>query len=595
MRHERPARVRSKVINELLFCRVMNRVVCPVNSASCMSLIGELALARELTVELKMSIKNNNNKGYKKNLLSRAVAFAAVAVASTSASWQAMALNLDTGNPDLKVRWDNTLKYNAGWRMEGRDENLVNSPGFSSSTLSRDKGDMVTNRIDVLSEFDMIYKEDHGFRVSAAGWKDFDYDDDVKFNSAFGNSPYPNNKFTGKVERYYDRSGEFLDAFVFTKFDIGTIPVNVRAGRHNLYWGEGLFTVGDGIAYGQGPLDLRKATSTPGIEAKELFLPQNQLSFVSQVTEKVSVAGTYYLEWDPHRFPDGGTYLGSSDVSLLGGQTVNGLPYVGDVHGGHNKTPKDEGNFGLNAQIQSDTLDGNVGIYYRKFDDRMPNLVFDPVAGVLFNDYAKDVKLYGLSFSRLLGTVSMGAEISRREGTTLAGNARGDTWHALVNMVAYIGDTPLFDSAPLSAELTYSRLDKVDNNTKAQFEAMHEDHGCTLGKKGGCVTDDAWGLNMAFTPTWYQVFPGIDMKMPVSYGVGLKGNSPAPLGAAEGSGSWSVGAGLDIYSKYNVTLAYNDYFGDYVKSPVTNQIIGSNGSGTLDDRGWLSLTLKTVY
>lgn len=538
----------------------------------------------------------NKNKKTKINGFVRAQMAAAVSGAVLAlATLPAGAFSFETGNPDLQVRWDNTLKYNAGWRMEGRDKNLVNSAGFNSSTLSHDKGDMVTNRIDVLTEFDMVYKQDHGFRVSAAGWNDFEYDDKVKFNPAFGDSPYPNNRFTSDVERYYERSGEILDAFVFTKLDLGTVPVNIRAGRHNLYWGEALFTIGDGISYGQGPLDLRKATSTPGIEAKELFLPQNQLSASAQLSDKVSVAANYYMEWDPHRFPDGGTYLGATDVSLLGGQTVAGLPYVGDVDSGPNKTPDDRGSFGLNAQIRSDILGGNVGIYYRKFDDRMPNVVFDPATGVLFNDYAEDVKLYGLSYNRLVGSVSVGAELSRREDTALAGNARGDTWHALVNMIAYFGKTPLFDSAPLLAELTYSRLDKVSSSTKAQFEAQHEDHGCTLGTKGGCVSDDAWGLNIAFTPTWFQVFPGIDVTLPLNYSVGLKGNSPAPLGAAENAGAWSVGVGLDIYAKYNVNLAYNDYYGDYVQAPGTDQIIGLNGSGTLNDRGWLSLTLKTAF
>lgn len=537
--------------------------------------------------------KNKKTKinGFAKARMAAAISGAMMALAALPAG----AFSIETGNPDLQLRWDNTLKYNAGWRMEGRDKNLVNSAGFNSSTLSHDKGDMVTNRIDILSEFDFIYKEAHGFRVSAAGWNDFEYDDKVKFNPAFGDSPYPNNRFTSDVERYYKRSGEILDAFVFTKLDLGSVPVNIRAGRHNLYWGEALFTIGDGISYGQGPLDLRKATSTPGIEAKELFLPQNQLSASAQLSDKVSVAANYYMEWDPHRFPDGGTYLGASDVSLLGGQIVGGLPYVGDLDGGPNKTPDDKGSFGLNAQIRSDILGGNVGIYYRKFDDRMPNVVFDPATGVLFNDYAEDVKLYGLSYNRLVGSVSVGAELSRREDTALAGNARGDTWHGLVNMIAYIGKTPLFDSAPLLAELTYSRLDKVSSSTKAQFEAQHEDHGCTLGTKGGCVSDDAWGLNVAFTPTWYQVFPGIDMTLPLNYSVGLKGNSPAPLGAAENAGAWSVGVGLDIYAKYNVNLAYNDYYGDYVKMPGTDQIIGINGSGTLSDRGWLSLTLKTSF
>jgi hypothetical protein len=542
--------------------------------------------------------KNNNKKSKLIPAQSLHALLQLGGAALALAALPAYAFNIQTGNPDLAVRWDNTLKYNLGWRAEGRDSNLVNSPGYDSSTLYRDKGDVVTNRLDILSEMDFIYKDAHGFRVSAAGWNDFAYDDDVKYNDALGVAPtYPNRKFSSNVKRYYDRSGELLDAFAFTRLDVGSMPLNLRLGRHNVYWGEALFTFGDSIAYGQGPLDLRKGTSTPGVEAKELFLPQSQLSASLQVNDNITVAGNYYLEWDPHRLPDGGTYLGSSNVSLLGDQNVGGLSYVGNVHKGPDRTPKNTGSWGLNTKIQSELLGGNVGLYVRNFDDRLPTILLSS-AGYAYNAYAEDVRLYGISYNRLIGAVSIGAEVSRRENTLLntvgfsPELARGDTWHALINMLAYVGKTPLFDSAPLTAELTYSRLGSVKSSTKAYFN--HEDYACTLGTKAGCATDDAWGMNLSFVPTWYQVFPGVDMTLPINFGIGLKGNSPAALGAAEGSGSWSVGVEADIYAKYKVGLAYNDYFGEYTKN-ATGQIIGANGNALLNDRAWVSLTLKTSF
>lgn len=516
----------------------------------------------------------------------------ALSAAIALASGSAFAFSIDTGNDDLTVRFDNTVKYNIGWRMEDRDQTLVNTPNFATSTLSHGKGDVVTNRVDILTEFDVIYKEDHGFRVSAAGWNDFAYDEKVKINPNAIGALYPNNKLSNKAERYYHRSGEILDAFVFTKFHVGAMPVNLRAGRHNIYWGEALFTTNDGVAYGQGPLDLRKATSTPGIEAKEMFLPQNQVSFSAQLTETVSLAANYSLEWDPHRLSDGGTFLAASDASFLGGQDM-GLPHVGDLDKGPNKIP-DGGDYGINLQIQSETLGGNVGIYYRKFDDRMPNIVADDTGTYLYNDYAENVKLYGLSFNRLIGSTSTGFELSRREGTTLAGNARGDTWHALANFMAYFGKNPVFDSASLTGELTYTKLDSVDSDTKAAFANSQDSKNCSLGLKGGCVSDDAWGMNLSFNPTWFQVFPGVDMSMPVNFAYGLKGNSPTPLGPSENGGSWSVGVKADVRAKYEATLAYNDYFGEQRKG-AGNTLLGASGSGLLEDRGWLSLTLKTSF
>lgn len=540
----------------------------------------------------------NKNKG--KHPINTRVTWRLLAGAAlVLAAFPASAFEIETGNPDVKIRWDNTLKYNAGWRAEGRDDKLGDAWIGQATNHGWDTGDLVTNRFDLLSEFDFVYKEKHGFRISAAAWNDFAYTDRVTPNPKLGGTTaYPNNRFTKHVERWYKGSGELLDAFVFTRLDIGAMPVNVRVGRHNVYWGESLFTFANSIAYGQGPLDLRKATSTPGVEAKELFLPQNQVSLGAKLNDQISVAANYYMEWDPHRFPEGGTYLGGSDLSYLGGTNAQGYPVLGDLSSGPYRKPGNTGSWGVMTKIRSELVGGDVGLYYRNFDDRYPTMINGGNFSYLQNAYAKDVKLYGVSLSKLVGSVSVGAELSRREGTALATKgsadqlATGNTWHALVNAIAYIGKTPLFHSAPLSVELNYVRLDGVDRQSRPYVN--HEDYGCTTGKKTGCATDDAFGLNVAFTPTWFQVVPGIDVTMPINYGRGLKGNTVTPMGPGENAGSWSVGVGLDVFAKYLVNLSYNDYFGGY---GVTNGVWNgtANGSGVYRDRGWVSLTLKATF
>jgi hypothetical protein len=49
---------------------------------------------------------------------------------------------------------------------------------------------------------------------------------------------------------------------------------------------------------------------TPGTEAKELSRPLNQLSPQSQVTDTLSLAAQPMFEWEPARYPEGGTYYG---------------------------------------------------------------------------------------------------------------------------------------------------------------------------------------------------------------------------------------------------------------------------------------------
>jgi hypothetical protein len=108
------------------------------------------------------------------------------------------------------------------------------------------------------------------------------------------------------------------------------------------------------------------------------------------------------------------------------------------------------------------------------------------------------------------------------------------------------------------------------------------------------VTDDAWGTDLSFEPVWYQVWPGVDLKLPLTYGVGLHGNSPALGGSREGNGSWSAGVSAEIRNQYFVTLRYADYMNQMRNNG--QQVTSDNAGGALyRDRGWLSLTLKTSF
>lgn len=541
-----------------------------------------------------------------------------VAAALAALSGPAAAFKIDTGSPDGELRWDNTVKYNAGWRVQQRDSRIGDAWGYQAGDYKFDKGDMVTNRVDLLTEFDYVYKSHYGFRLSGAAWSDQAYDDNVRGNPAFtgpfAGTAYPGNKFTPFAKRYNTSSGELLDAFVFGRIDMGDMPLDVKAGRHTVYWGESLFTPIHGVSYAQSPADFRKALATPGIEVKELFLPLNQLSAHLQVNDTLSFAAQYMLEWKPFRLPDGGTYLSQGDIIGNGGTSFLGIPVDGDVNSGRDATPKNRGNWGVMMKASPEWLDGTVGVYFRKFDDKIA-AVLSPGGTFteLHNAYAKDVKLLGVSLAKSVGGVSVGAELVYRQNTALATYfgaadiARGDTWHALVNALAYIGKTPVFDSATLMGELTYSRLGKIYSGSEANYNGVDYAH-CKAGEPGygsyttkdGCSTKDAWGLSLAFIPTWFQALPSVDLSMPVSYSVGLAGNSPVPAGGNKGSGAWSIGLGADYMAKYKFNLAYNAYFGDFGTNTGflgTQAINGATnaGNGTLKDRGWLSFTFKTSF
>ena len=70
----------------------------------------------------------------------------------------AEAFDIPTGNPDLALRWDNTFRYNLGFRTQSQDPNILASPNFDDGDRNFSNGSIVTNRLDLLSEFDFIYQ-----------------------------------------------------------------------------------------------------------------------------------------------------------------------------------------------------------------------------------------------------------------------------------------------------------------------------------------------------------------------------------------------------------------------------------------------------
>ena len=271
----------------------------------------------------------------KKKLL----AFAVLAAVNT----QANAFEFDT-SPDWSIRWDNTLKANIMTRVASQDKDIYD-PRFSrgtdgnlnpvaagiadDNTYSVDRSDagLVSTRIDLLSEVDVIWRETFGFRISGAGWYDFNYDDSdhpesgptkgyPSAYSTWGQLSVDPGEYNDDAEDLHYRGGELLDAFVFANFDIGDVSANVRLGRHTLYWGESLLTKGvvNGIAGSMAAIDLVKGLGSPGSEAKELFMPNSKISSVVQLTDNLTLNGFYAFEFVAQRWPECGTYFAFTEL-----------------------------------------------------------------------------------------------------------------------------------------------------------------------------------------------------------------------------------------------------------------------------------------
>ncbi|HET7793997.1 MAG TPA: DUF1302 domain-containing protein [Rhizobacter sp.] len=545
----------------------------------------------------------------------------AAAVLTLLAAGSAAAFDIDTGDSDLVVRFDNTVRLNYGVRVESRDDKIGNSPIADEGTYSFDRGDAVAKRIDLLSELDIIYQKRFGARLSGAAWYDGAYSATSRSNPSASPAytpSYTNHQYSDYTKRYYrGGSGEIMDAFVFGGVDLGDVPVQAKLGRHTVTWGESLLLGGNlhSVAYAQNPLDLQKGFATPGTEAKELFRPLNQLSLQAQLTDTLSVAAQYMLEWESFRFPEGGTYLGPVDFAFNGpnGQIL-GSPPLGFVRRGDASEPSQHGEYGLSLRWTPSELDATLGAYYRNYADKLPQVFITravPGSSTYNMIYADRIDLFGFSVAKNIGGVSVGSEISYRRNTPLNSQVlgaaiglpeegetkgpRGDTWHALLNGLGVIPQTPLFDSATWAAELTYSRWNNVRSGGNL-FNAYGFGQCAALGrdKWDGCATKQYAGIGLGFTPNWYQVFPGVDLSAPITYAVGLRGNAATTFGGNQGTGNYSIGLGADVYQQYRFDLKYIDFLGKYRDNgtAVTTQ----NGfNSLLTDRGFVSLTLKTTF
>ena len=562
---------------------------------------------------------------------------AAAALVATSG---AHALELDTGNPDFKVRADATVRYNLGVRTEAQDQRLLNFATTDEGNAKFGRGDIVSNRLHLLGELDLNYKGMFGARISAASWYDHAYRDRSVSSPAGQATSYNNNRFNDGVNRFiHGPSGEILDAFVWSNFDLGSVPVNVKLGRHTVLWGEGMFIGAHAISYGQSPVDGVKAVSSPGIETKETFLPINQLTFKAQVTDKLSLAGQYALDWKSTRVPYAGTYLMGADnapgVDRFALTPCN--PALGPYSclAMANTAAKTSGdkNWGLSARLDVDAIDSTLGAYYRQFNDTNPetgiqltsfapvSAPYNAILGAALPStfrfvYPAATKLWGLSLSKSVGPVSVGSEVSWRKNahlnsvasyTSTSTGATGDTFHAVVNGTYGLPKTPLWDTGTLIGELAYSRLLKVTGNEQLYRGVGYA--GCVrLGTSGAtaqpgdvtdtCSTKNYWELALRFTPQYLGVLPSLDVSVPVTVSYGLKGSAATGGGGFEGLLKWSIGIAATYASKHEFSLTYADMSVPTKYNAAGTAAIGGNALNSsvgATDRGRLFFTYKTSF
>ncbi|MDO8778207.1 MAG: DUF1302 domain-containing protein [Burkholderiaceae bacterium] len=534
----------------------------------------------------------------------------------------AHALELESSDPDTKIRLDFTPKYSVAYRLQDPSA-LLTSPAArgDGGVTNENDGDLnfkkgiVSNRVDLLTEFDFNHLN-WGFRVSHAAWYDSAYLGTNANDGTMGVSNFAGqaaNQFLPATVDQHGRGNEFLDAFVYGKGTLGNMPASIRVGKHALQYGESLFFGQNGIANAQGPVDIAKIVSVPNWQFKEVLLPVEQISGSLQVAEGVTLGGYYQFKWRPSKIAGVGSYFSNQDY-IGGGRLYLGGPPV-PADDSKDQKPGDSGQFGAQLRWSPAGSAFEYGLYAARYHDKTPAVpVFDLINGNMHKVYAEGIKTFGASVTSSIGQLNWALEGSVRDDAPLASDpavlagapfmpasdcsgsasnpcyAIGRTAHLNLSGIYVLNKSGLWDGGALVAELAWNRTLSVTKNPSA----------VGFGGLDPNTTRDAAAFRMIFEPQYFQVLPGLDLSIPVGLGYNFGGRSSAIFnfaGGASNAGDLSIGI-KGKYREWNVGLSYTSFFGEEntftITDPRTPTRMLSFGQ-TNADRNYLSFNVSRTF
>lgn len=533
----------------------------------------------------------------------------AIAVACLGAAPWVAALELDTGNPDWTLRWDNTVKYSLSGRLKSPQAELATALPLTANQNDGDnnfKRGLVSNRVDLLSELDLA-GPGYGARVSAAAWYDAVYNGRTD-NSGLAANHTPAHEFPAETRQLMGRKAEVLDAFVYGRFDVADMPATVRLGRHTVLWGESLFFGANGIAGGQAPLDLIKLLSVPNATFKEVARPTGKVSGQLQLNSNVTLGAYLNYEWEKTRLIPAGAFLSTSDAMGPGAERINAGP-TGSFVRQPDLNAKDSGQGGLQLRWRVPAIDTDLGFYAIRYHATTPSNINSVLTGVppaLTASsyrwmYHEGVRAFGMSFSKTVDNWGLAGEVSYRKNAPLAssgqttlstirvntglnnnsnpGYAVGETAHAQISWIASLGPSVIANEASFVGEVAWNKRTKVTRN--AHMLNPNADRTAT-------------GVRMIYAPSYRQVVPGLDLTP--SIGLGYTFGASSAVGPGFGvnkGGDVTLGLAAVYLGAWNLSLNYVHYLGK--AAPTLDAANNAQFKQALKDRNALTLSIRTTF
>jgi hypothetical protein len=349
-------------------------------------------------------------------------------------SFVSTSLAVDFNQGDLHGSFDTTVSYGQSYRMQSRASELTGiANGGTAFSVNGDDGNLnydsglISSTMKFTSELDLRYKNFGAF-IRGTGFKDFRNDD---------RNDTERTPLSDKAMELVGEDLKLLDAYIWSDFNLGQMPFNIRLGEQVLSWGESTFIQNSINTIN--PVDVSKLR-VPGAELKEALVPVGIVSASAGLTDSFTLEGFYQYDYERVLIDPTGSYFStndfvgyggtcavlgfglpllgpgvSTDYPLLGiGSSATacdlGLPFAAPRAG--DDRPEEGGQYGAALRWFSSLLNNTeFGFYFINYHSRLPLInAFQAAApGVASTaayqiGYPEDIKLYGISFNTELGT-----------------------------------------------------------------------------------------------------------------------------------------------------------------------------------------------
>lgn len=314
----------------------------------------------------------------------------------------AQALEYNIG--DLQLYIDTTVSASAAMRTEGRscahisyyNGGCQKSDGsgwdvnHDDGNINAERGEVFSAPIKIISELSGSW-QNYGFYVTGKAWYDaaikglIDNPNTygaVEFSGAYRHAGRPlqdplrgDNAYNAALQ-----DAEILDAYVYADWNVAGLPLNVRLGNQVVSWGESTFIQGGISSYL--PLDVA-ALYQPGLELKEVFLPQGTAYAALGLPNNFSLEAMYVYDHKKSELPACGTLFSVSDA--LGEGCAYGVS-TGEYYPGvstsppalltrlADQQPSDQGQYGVALRYYADWMGQgtDLGFYFVNFHSKLP-------------------------------------------------------------------------------------------------------------------------------------------------------------------------------------------------------------------------------